>query len=412
MQIKILPASLKQKGVFMKQLNKHSKFIFPKHVINYVIITALIFSLSVGCKKDSAPVQSQQSVQAQTNDQLMAKWGKPSIVVHKGESIQAAVTKARKNAIIFIEPGVYKEAIVVSKPGIKLIGEFSLTGEEVVIKNPGDGEDGIRVTDEGDGFALVNVTIRGFEDNGIILIGVDNFILSAVKAINDGEYGIFPVHCTNGLVEFCIATGCSDTGIYVGQSSDVKISFNTAYANVNGLEIENSSNVNVTRNQSYDNVCGILIDLLPGKDVKTSNNIYVANNRVYNNNHVNFGDTDEIESSIPTGIGILVLGADQVLIEKNVVNGNSFSGIIVFSTLVLSVIADIPPEQILADIEPNPDGDKISSNNLYHNGFNPPVLPDLPLPGVDLLWDGSGTNNCWSNNIFATSYPSPLPSCN
>ncbi len=343
---------------------------------------------------------------------MISKWGLPDITVHKGESIQAAIDKAKNNAVIFIEPGVYKEAIVVSKPSIKLIGKFSLTGDEVVIKNPGEEENGISVTDESHGFALVNVTIKGFEDNGIILIRVDNFILSGVKAIDDGEYGIFPVLCTHGIVEFCIATGSSDTGIYVGQSSNVKMVFNTAYANVNGLEIENSSNVDVAFNQSYNNVVGILIDLLPGKDVKTSTNVHVRFNNVRNNNHENFGEPGELEASIPTGIGILVLGTDETVIENNTATGNDFSGIIVFSTLVLAVIADVPPEEILADIEPNPDGVKITKNVLRNNGSNPPEIPDLPLPGVDLLWDGSGINNCWSDNIFTTSAPSPLPSCN
>jgi hypothetical protein len=55
---------------------------------------------------------------------------------------------------------------------------------------------------------------------------------------------------------------------------------------------------------------------------------------------------------------------------------------------------------------------KIRKNVLTRNGFNPPVIPGLPLPGVDLLYDGSGTGNCWKQNSFATSYPSPLPSCN
>jgi len=282
----------------------------------------------------------------------------------------------------------------------------------VIIQNPGDEEDGISVGDGGDGFELKNVTVKNFEENGVVLDSIDNFIISHVTAVDNGEYGIFPVHCSHGVIKHCKASGHSDTGIYVGQDSDINVQNNTATANVNGFEIENSSDINVTKNQSYDNVCGIFIDLLPGKDIKTSTNVHVANNHVYNNNHVNFGGADGLESDIPTVIGILVLGTDQTVVENNQVTGNSFSGIVVFSTLVLSVIADVPPEVILADIEPYPDGDKIISNNLHNNGFNPPVIPGLPLPGVDLLWDGSGNNNCWSNNIYTTSAPSPLPSCN
>ncbi len=384
---------------------KNTKFYLPLCSLS---IAALIFFNS--CKKESAPVQSQ--LDAQSEDQLTAKWGKPDITVHNGESIQAAVDKAKKGTTIFIEPGIYKEAIVVSKPGIKLIGKISFKGDEVVIKNPGDEEDGISVTGQGDGFTLANVTVKNFEDNGVLLDSVDNFTISAVKSINNKEYGIFPVHSNHGVIEFCTVTGSSDTGIYVGQSSDVKMQFNTAYGNVNGLEIENSSNVTAAYNNSYDNVAGILVDVLPGKDIKTCSNISVRFNNCNNNNHVNFGDTAELESSIPTGIGILVLGADQTNIENNIVTGNGFTGVVVFSTLVLSVIANVPPDEILKDIEPNPDGDRITRNYFHNNGFNPPVIPGLDLPGVDLLWDGSGKDDCWSSNIFQTSAPSPLPSCN
>ena len=396
----------------MKKLTKKCDFIFSNLFINYLIVTVLIVSLSIGCKKETAPAQNNVDAQSQSDDLSIEKWGKPDIVVHKGQSIQAAVDKAKDGMTILIEPGTYEEAITVSKPGIKLVGKFSLRGGEVIIKNPGDEENGITVTDEADGFTLVNVTIKDFEDNGVILISVDHFTLSQVKAVNDGEYGIFPVHCNHGVIELCVATGCSDTGIYVGQSTDVKMRLNTAYANVNGLEVENSSDVDVTLNQSFNNVVGILIDLLPGKDIKTSANVHVHFNHIYNNNHVNFGTPGELESTIPTGLGILVLGADLAVVENNTVTGNEFAGITVFSTLVLAVIAGVPPEVILADIEPNPDGVKISKNFLQHNGFNPPVIPDLPLPGVDLLWDSSGINNCWGNNVFKTSAPSPLPSCN
>jgi hypothetical protein len=30
---------------------------------------------------------------------------------------------------------------------------------------------------------------------------------------------------------------------------------------------------------------------------------------------------------------------------------------------------------------------------------------------VDLAWDGTGVGNCWSGNVFATSFPPDLPTC-
>jgi hypothetical protein len=34
-----------------------------------------------------------------------------------------------------------------------------------------------------------------------------------------------------------------------------------------------------------------------------------------------------------------------------------------------------------------------------------------PMFAVDLVWDTTGVGNCWSNNRFATSFPTTLPSC-
>jgi parallel beta-helix repeat protein len=366
------------------------------HSILYSVCFFIVIVL-FGCKKD-------QTVLTQTSSDLSA--AKADIVVHAGESIQAAVDVSKAGMLILIEPGIYSESITVDKAGIKLVG-LSKNGNNVIIQNPGDEEDGISVTDAGDGFVLKNVTIQNFEENGVLLDSVDNFIISHVTARNNGEYGIFPVFSLHGIIDHCMVTGHTDTGLYVGQSSDVTMEYNTATANVNGLEVENSSDVRVVNNHSFDNVCGMLIDLLPGKKIKTSNNVYVGHNYVHNNNHLNFGEDSSLEAVIPSGLGILVLGADAPTIENNIVRENNFSGITVFSSLILVALGAVDSTGF--DVEPNPDNIRINKNIVERNGTNPP--PALILPGVDLLWDGSGTNNCWNNNHFETSYPSPLPSC-
>jgi hypothetical protein len=150
--------------------------------------------------------------------------------------------------------------------------------------------------------------------------------------------------------------------------------------------------------------------LLPGLTQKVSSDIIITGNHVVENNHVNFADPGGgFESFIPSGSGILVVGSDNVLVEKNNIRGNNFVGVATVSTLILGAIAGIPPEAF-ADIEPNSDGVRVIKNVLNKNGSAPPS--GLPLPGVDLLWDGTGTGNCWSDNKFSTSYPTPLPTCN
>ena len=282
--------------------------------------------------------------------------------------------------------------------------------EKVIIKNSGDEDCGIMVHQGGDGFVLKNVTVEGFSENGVYLEYIDHFLLSNITAIDCKEYGLYPVHCTNGVIEYCTASGSADSGIYVGQSSNVVMQYNVAFGNVNGFEIENCTNTAAFKNHGYDNVAGLLIILLPALDVKVASDVLVKENVFENNNHINFGDpTAGFEALVPSGTGILNLGVDNVTIQNNKISNNNFTGIAVVSDLVLGALAGLPPEAF-SDIEPNPDGSKIIDNVLVNNGAAPPQ--GLPLPGVDLLWDGSGTNNCWKNNTYSGSYPSPLPQCN
>jgi len=370
-------------------------------LLSAIFLFAMIFC---GCKKD---IQSQAN-EILANSARNTKEAAPAVTVHAGQSIQAAVDVASSGSIIKIEPGTYNESVVVDKANMQLVG----TDDGVIIQNPGDEENGISVTDAGDGFVLKNVTVRNFKENGVLLQYVDNFLLSHVTATNNGEYGLFPVFCNGGVIEHCTASGHTDTGIYVGQSSNVEMNFNTVFANVQGLEIENSTNVTASKNQCYDNSAGVLVSFLPGLTVTTSMNITVSNNHVYNNNHVNFSNPDGgFENFTPSGTGILVLAGTEITVKDNNVSGNNTDGIAVISGYTLASLTGITA--FITLIDPVPHGYKIVSNVLHNNGTAP---APIPLPAVDLLWDGpvwggAATNVCWEKNIYSTSFPSSLPSC-
>jgi parallel beta-helix repeat protein len=381
---------------------RHKHFTGIRVLVTTILCSTLLFT---SCKKEISPSPNDLSVNSANNINEKT----PAVIVHAGQSIQAAVNAASPGAVIQIQSGTYNEAVVVNKANLQLIGD----GDGVIIQNPGDEEDGITVTDAGDGFVLKNVTVQNFDENGVLLEHVDNFLLSHVTAINNGEYGLFPVFCNGGAIEHCTASGHTDTGIYVGQSSNVEMTFNDAHENVQGLEIENSSNVTATRNQCYDNAAGISVTLLPGLTITSSSNITISNNHVYNNNHANFSNQDGgFENFIPSGTGILVLAGTSVTVKDNNVSGNNTLGIGVVSGYTLASLTGITA--FVTVIDPQPHGYKIVSNVLNNNGSAP---AHIPLPAVDLLWDGpvwggTATNVCYTSNIFSTSFPSPLPSCN
>ncbi|KAA5541267.1 parallel beta-helix domain-containing protein [Adhaeribacter rhizoryzae] len=364
--------------------------------------TILLTIILNSCEEGVQPASETENLKSKTQSDL--KRQKPDIMVSAGQSIQAAVNAAEPGSVILIKPGVYKEAVLVDKPNITIKGS-----QNVIIQNPGSAEDGIRVTANGDGFKLYGVTLRDFEENGVFMIRADDYVLSHVTTINCGEYGLFPIASNRGLIEHCVASGHTDSGIYIGQCEDTQLLHNKTYKNVIGLEIENSSKVIASHNQSYNNTAGMLVVLLPGLRVTTASDILLTHNQVVNNNLANFAEPGGgFENFVPTGTGILVVGTDNTRLVQNQVMGNNFLGIAVVSTRLLGGLAGLPSEAFNL-IEPNPDGTRVIKNVVKNNGAAPPT--NLPLPGADLFWDGSGTDNCWRDNIYTISFPAVLPAC-
>jgi parallel beta-helix repeat protein len=311
----------------------------------------------------------------------------PSVEVHPGQSIQATVDAASPGTVVFIDPGTYNQTVSVSKPDIFLVGLGGPGG--VVLTNPGWADNGITANPGANGFGLFNVSVQGFDYNGVILTGVRRFLISGVTAANDGEYGIFPVFSANGLIANSSTSGNSDTGIYVGQSLDVGVLGNTSHDNDNGIEIENTINALVAGNRSFDNTVGILVDLLPGLPVTVGAGTLVADNLVTDNNLPNPGAPNDISAIEPLGVGIFVLGTDGTRVDSNLVLGNGRVGVGVASVDLLALLGGVP----VFGIQPNPSHVQVRDNVVLGGG-----------PSVDLLWDGSGQGNVWSGNTFLTSF--------
>ncbi|HEU6450220.1 MAG TPA: right-handed parallel beta-helix repeat-containing protein [Gemmatimonadaceae bacterium] len=177
-----------------------------------------------------------------------------------------------------------------------------------------------------------------------------------------------------------------------------------------GVVIENPTHISLTQSRSFDNTVGILVSLLPGLPVMTSGDIVVAHNRVEGNNRPNFGNPADIVALLPSGSGILVIGPDRVTVSHNTVTGNRSTGIALGSALILTQLAGLPPD-VFGSTDPTPDQARIEFNEAVGNGSAPlPPFGSL-FPGVDLLWDGLGTGNCWRQNRYGTSLPTQLPIC-
>ena len=325
-------------------------------------------------------------------------------VIRVTTTIQAAINAARPGDTVRVPPGTYHENVLVQKGGVTIEGS-----DGAVMDGTGlNGDTGIRVAAAApaariDGFQLLGLDILNYRQNGVKLNGVNHFNISHGRYKNNQQYGIFPEHSSNGQIELNEVSGANDTGIYIGQSTDVLIKHNYIRDCTVGVEVENSSRVTVRENAAVLNSTGILVDVLPGLDVTLTRDVTLSDNVLTSNNRPNPSTNPaDLLTQLPSGVGLLNIGGDRVLVMNNVLIKNDSAGI---------VIHQLPPGIASLDprIDPIPDRNQVLNNVALRNGGNPdPKL--APLPGRDLLWDGSGTQNCWKGNIFKTAFP-VLPGC-
>lgn len=330
-----------------------------------------------------------------------------TITVKAGESIQAAVDRARPGDTIEVLPGIYREEVKIDIDNITLRG-LNVEERELGIGSAGllrpvlDGDkklsDGVIAT--GSNFVIENFDIQHYIANGVVAQHARNVTFRNLKITDTGLYGVYPVSCTGVTIEKCVATGIADAALYVGQSRDILVRDSEAYNNVTGIEIENSINAVVENNYVHDNTGGILVFVLPNNPSKVGRDCIVRNNRVINNNHPNFANPNSIVANVPPGTGVLVMAAKNTEVTGNEIRGNDCYGVGVFSLEVSF------PKGTVFDVGPTPEDTFIHGNTYSDNGRNPAgALVRAGLKGADLVWDLSGWSNRWQETSATQATP-------
>ncbi|HMG91960.1 MAG TPA: parallel beta-helix domain-containing protein [Chryseolinea sp.] len=318
-----------------------------------------------------------------------------TINVKSGESIQDAVGKANAGDLIRVFPGVYNETVYIDKDNISLQGVIE-NGEWPVLDGQKKMNDAILYS--GNGVLVENIKITNYKGNGIMGQAGNNYVIRNNWIVDTGVYGIFPQFGKNGIVERNILTGIEDAAIYIGMCDNIDVRFNEVYGNVAGIEIENSRHALVEFNYAHDNTGGILAFLTPGLPIKTCYDVIIRNNYVYNNNTKNFGAVGSTVSHIPAGTGILIMAADDITIENNIVMGNDNAGITITDYGYAGVDHASDPES-----EPNADRITLLENFMSNNGNNPIddvkalMVAQLSKKGPDIIAVGGGIGSCIVN---------------
>lgn len=282
--------------------------------------------------------------------------------VKDGQSIQDAIKAAQPGDSVLVYPGIYNETVYIDKDNIRLAGVI-VKGEWPVLEGEGKRNDAVLYS--GSGVTVENLKITHYKGNGIMGQAGNNFVIRNNWIDDTGVYGIFPQLGKNGLIEYNVLRGIEDAAIYVGMSDNVVVRHNEVFENVAGIEIENTRHAIVENNMVYNNSGGILAFVTPGLPIKTTRDVIIRNNFVINNNHENFAEPGSIVSFVPSGTGIILMAADDVVIENNIIRDNKVGGIVIASLDFISSVASD------TESDPTPDRVQIYNNFMDNNGYEP-----------------------------------------
>jgi len=311
-------------------------------------------------------------------------------VINQGDLIMDAVKLAKPGDTIQLMPGVYHETVYIDKDDIRIIGVIK-KGERATLDGQGKLNDAILYS--GNNVVVENLLITNYKGNGIMGQAGNNFEIRNNIIIDTGVYGIFPQLGTNGIVSHNIVSGIEDAAIYVGMSDNIQVSHNEVFNSVAGIEIENSRHAIVENNYVHNNTGGILAFITPGLPIKTTFDVIIRNNFIIDNNHVNFGAPGSMVAGIPSGVAILIMAADEVVIEGNIITGNKTAAVLITDH------HNAPNATIDPESDPNPDRIMILDNLMDNNGFDTHELVRAYMlskftqgdPDIASIGDGKGS---------------------
>lgn len=345
-------------------------------------------------------------------------------VVNPGESIQAAIDAASPGDTILVEPGVYQETgndrfgLRISTENLRLIGKAG-TGQTrgVRLVHYGNQQTGVYAApaacgpevpvggcpDQLEGFEIRGFVVEDFPRHGIQTRFVNNFKIIGNESARNLENGIYPTISANGLVKNNVSYGALDTAMWVAASENVRVLDNEMHSSVIGLEISVSNEVFVSYNRIHNNTLGVGLfhpNAAGNLPLPVMANWVVENNKIFSNNLPNIAPPGSFQASLPSGVGVMLLGVSQNVIANNQVKGNDFVGIGVLGWCTATGLT--PGRDCRAD---PPRGDPSANDNLVYgnwvigNGTNPPSGGlDFLASDITFFQLEQSSGNCFYDN--------------
>ncbi len=321
------------------------------------------------------------------------------------KTIGAAVKKADGKDTIRVRPGTYRENVKVEGPrydGLEIIGNprkprrVKLDGKRL---RGAKAQNGIFVNNA-DRVVVRGIHGRNWKGNCFFVVNVDGYTLDKLVAERCGVYGIYAFNSKGGRMTNSEAFYNNDAGFYIGQTPPQTgrkkrsiVRNIKSWGNVLGWSGTNMRYVTITKSRFYNNGAGIVPNALESEKFPPAEENVIADNDVFwNNFNFYWGAPFEIPQSgaaglagYPIGTGILLFGSQDTTIENNRIFGNWLAGLGLVPQFTLAGNPD--PELAEAAI--------LRNNVVRGNSFG---LEGSDLNGRDMVYDGSGTGNCFADN--------------
>lgn len=241
------------------------------------------------------------------------------------ETIQAAVDEAQPCDMVLVGPGEYNEEVNVDVENLTIRGTDR---NEVILDGEFELDNGFKVFS--DGVAIENMTARNYSVNGFFWTGVERYRGSYLTAHNNGDYGVYAFDSTVGLFEHSYGSGSPDAGFYIGQCNPCDAVITDVVSENNGLGYSGtnaSGELYIVNSIFRENRAGIVPNSGTYEELYPQEANTIVGNLVYSNNNY---DTAAIDSARRAGgNGILVVGGNANVVERNRVFDHDGAGIIV-----------------------------------------------------------------------------------
>jgi len=279
-----------------------------------------------------------------------AKKGNEPLVVCKFgckyKTIQKAVDKSGKNATILIEPGKYKEGVIVEGKkhnGLTIAGDTK-NAKKVILEGKnaksedGLAQNGIEAIDV-KGITIKNLTARNYATNGIFIrdsnladgdksLDCDDYLVKNTFTSYNRAYGVYAFGCVSGRMTKSTGVGHGDSAFYVGATPPTKgkpkwtvLDKLDAHTNIQAFSGTNSRYIEIKDSNFYNNGSGVVPNTLDSEPYEPATIGKIHDNNIFWNNYNYYLPDSKVQTisnglgqlgdqtiNFPTGVGVVLFG--------------------------------------------------------------------------------------------------------